>query len=303
MSDAETSADVCYRHPDRTSWVLCQRCGRTICPECQILAPVGVQCPECVREAGGSVSWQRVGGPAPKPARAKRPARTAPVSSGTGFGARLAQMLRPGSTAPVLTWGAVGLSVLLWIGSLLTGNLVALLLISTPSAPFEIWRYATAAVAYPSGAVFGLLLNAVFFLLIAPSVERFLGRPRYAAVFLSGAIVGSASMMLAGQAAYGLGAALFALFGGYIILVWDNPQARIQALVIIGINVLINLFLGGGFALPYILGGLLAGAGATYLLRRYEGRARTPASRPYLIIAAVVAGYVLLTIARVTLLG
>jgi membrane associated rhomboid family serine protease len=42
--------NFCYRHPDRQSFVLCQRCMRTICPECQTQAAVGVICPECMRE-------------------------------------------------------------------------------------------------------------------------------------------------------------------------------------------------------------------------------------------------------------
>src|SRR6188768_2276867 len=42
--------NFCYRHPDRQSFVLCQRCLRTICPECQTPAPVGVICPECMQE-------------------------------------------------------------------------------------------------------------------------------------------------------------------------------------------------------------------------------------------------------------
>lgn len=36
--------NFCYRHPDRQSFVLCQRCLRTICPECQTQAAVGVIC-------------------------------------------------------------------------------------------------------------------------------------------------------------------------------------------------------------------------------------------------------------------
>ena len=54
-------ANSCYRHPDRQSYILCQRCGRTICPECQTQAPVGVICPECMRE-------QRASAPRTKPA-------------------------------------------------------------------------------------------------------------------------------------------------------------------------------------------------------------------------------------------
>ena len=41
--------NFCYRHPDRQSFVLCQRCTRTICADCQTQAPVGVICPECMK--------------------------------------------------------------------------------------------------------------------------------------------------------------------------------------------------------------------------------------------------------------
>ena len=69
---ASTSADVCYRHPNRESWTLCTRCGRTICPECQILTPAGVQCPDCVQETGGSVTWRSAGDEIRRPAAKAR---------------------------------------------------------------------------------------------------------------------------------------------------------------------------------------------------------------------------------------
>ena len=37
--------NFCYRHPDRQSFVLCQRCMRTICPECQTQARGGSHLP------------------------------------------------------------------------------------------------------------------------------------------------------------------------------------------------------------------------------------------------------------------
>src|ERR1700712_5111904 len=38
--------DFCYRHPDRLSFVLCERCGRTICLECQNHVDGRVLCPD-----------------------------------------------------------------------------------------------------------------------------------------------------------------------------------------------------------------------------------------------------------------
>ena len=72
----ETDPSVCYRHPGRQSWVLCQRCGRTVCPECQIMAPVGVHCPDCVAETSGGVQW-RPTNVAPLKPRRRRAARSA----------------------------------------------------------------------------------------------------------------------------------------------------------------------------------------------------------------------------------
>lgn len=43
--------EFCYRHPQVETRVHCTRCGRPICPDCMIPAPVGYQCPECVEQA------------------------------------------------------------------------------------------------------------------------------------------------------------------------------------------------------------------------------------------------------------
>ena len=43
--------EYCYRHPNVETGVHCTRCGKPICPECMIPAPVGHQCPDCVDEA------------------------------------------------------------------------------------------------------------------------------------------------------------------------------------------------------------------------------------------------------------
>lgn len=296
MSDTETSPDVCYRHPKRESWVLCQRCGRTICPECQILAPVGVQCPECVKEAGGSVSWQRVGAKpaaAPRSTRAVRPIRSS--SSRPGWQQVLGQMLRPGSSTPVLSWGIVGISVVLWIAGIVTALPFAWLA-AVPG--LEVWRFFTAAFVYPPGlgSILSLLLNVLFFLLNAPSVERTVGRPRFLTLFFASSAFAMAGMTLVSGIGYGLIGALFGLFGAYLIQAWAYPPARAQVLIMIGINFVISITFGRGFFLPALVGGLIAGAGAMYLFQRYDARARSNPRTPYLIIWAVVFGFIALAI-------
>ena len=295
--DGEEDPSVCYRHPDRQSWVLCQRCGRTICPECQIPAAVGVQCPECVREAGGSVPRSSGRGPARvTPIRAARSSRQRPRWAQTLLG-----MLRPGSGTPVLSWGTVAIVLVLWIVGFFTASLPWVVLSAIPDVSWQVWRFFTAPFAYPSAFdlqfVLFLALNLVFFLLTAPAVELTLGRRRFITVFLASAAVGSAGMILAGSVGYGIGGVLFGLFGAYLVLVWDNPMARTQVLITLGINIVINLVLGG-YSLPMIVGGVAGGVGSMFALRHFESRARAKASTPYLVVAAGVAAFIVLAILR-----
>lgn len=50
-AESEEQSWGCYRHPMDEAGVRCTRCDRPICPRCMITAPVGFQCPECVKGA------------------------------------------------------------------------------------------------------------------------------------------------------------------------------------------------------------------------------------------------------------
>lgn len=292
---------VCYRHPDRQSWVLCQRCGRTICPECQILAPVGVQCPECVREAGGSVQWTATH---TKPVKQRAAARRRPIASASapqsGAAGWLAGLLRPGGESPPLSWVFAGALVVLWIVGLFTSNLPFALLAADPGVAWQVWRYLTAPFATPAQfsffSILGLAISLFFWLLIAPTAERSLGRTRFLLVFGTAAAVGSAAMVIAQATAFGFSATLFGVFGAYAVLVWSYPPARMQIIGVLVINLIINIYVGGGYSLPYLVGGVVAGAGATYLLRFYEERPHAKPTTPYLIIGGVAASLVAIAI-------
>ena len=57
--EAVEQTPVCPRHPDRESYVRCQRCRRPTCPECQRPAAVGIQCVDCVAEGAKTVRQAR----------------------------------------------------------------------------------------------------------------------------------------------------------------------------------------------------------------------------------------------------
>src|SRR5690606_12862423 len=166
----EVDPSVCYRHLDRQSWTLCQRCGRTICPECQILAPVGVQCPECVAEAGGSVQWTPTN---TQQEKKKAAARRQPSRERSALSTQFAQMLRPGGDAPSLSWVFAGAVIVMWIAGLFTSNVPFVLLAAAPEFSMQIWRYATAPfAAYAAFDITSILMLAIsmfFWLYFAPS--------------------------------------------------------------------------------------------------------------------------------------
>ena len=211
-------------------------------------------------------------------------------------------MLRPGTEAPVLSWGIVGVTAVLWLIGLFTGGLPFQLLAAAPEVSLQVWRYATAALVYPPDVVYliSILLSGFFLLLIAPSVEKNLGPRRFLVLAVAATAVGSAAMVLAGAAGFGLTGVLFGMFGAYLIFVWSYPPARVQALIIIGLNLLISIAFGG-FSLPQLVGGLIAGAGATYLFQRSDDGAGWKARTPYLIVGAVVVGLIVLAILRTAL--
>jgi membrane associated rhomboid family serine protease len=298
---AEVDPSVCYRHPDRTSWTLCERCGRTICPECQILTPQGVRCPDCVRETGGSVQWKPAGGSA-KAAAAKAKTRRARVTASSDRPAwqrAVAQMLRPEDTSPVVTWTVVGLAVAVWIAGIFTPVLFTILS-EFPGTGWQVWRYLTYPVAsvpiYGAIYVLSFLLSVVFLLITAPQAEREFGRRRFLVVILASAVTGGALGGIVFGVAFGLSGVLFGIFGSFLILAWPSPAARTRILISIAAYALLTLIFSPAF-IGQVIGGVIGGAGAYYLLHRFEDTARGT-RRAELIITLVLLGLVAIAVTK-----
>jgi membrane associated rhomboid family serine protease len=292
----EGDPSVCYRHPDRTSWTLCERCGRTICPECQILTPSGVRCPDCVRELGGSVQWTPAGGSRATAAQTKRrrTARARAVSDRPRWQQVLSSILRPGDASPIATWVIVGVSVVIWIAGFFT-SLPGVYLVATPQAPWLVWGFATAAFV-GTASVLSFLLSLVFFLLIAPTSERELGRRKFLLVFFAAVIAGNALAVIASLPGFGLYGALYGLIGSTLVSIWSSPAARTQFLIMFGIYLLITIVLSPSLLFE-IIGGIIGGTGSAYLLHRFEDTPRLT-RRAYLIIAGSLVALVAIAIVR-----
>ncbi len=257
----------CYRHPDRTSYVLCQRCGRTICPECQTPAAVGVICPECMAQ-------QRAEAPRTKPAILTRM---------TGRG------------APVVTYAIIGICVFVYIlqslpvvGSAVTGAIQYAGVYSTPAA-FEPWRTVTSIFAH--GSIIHIALNMYTLWIFGMLLEPLLGRARFAALFLISGFAGSVGVLLIAnplQPVIGASGAIFGMFGAFFVIQRRLGGDAMQILVLVAINLAIGFIPGFNIAWQAHVGGLVAGAlvGLIYVETRTPSRRRWQV--PLLVVLSLI---------------
>jgi hypothetical protein len=49
MTESNPGTLVCANHPDRPTYLRCNRCNKPICQQCAVLTPTGYRCKECVR--------------------------------------------------------------------------------------------------------------------------------------------------------------------------------------------------------------------------------------------------------------
>ena len=266
MSDARDANDYCYRHPDRQSYMLCQRCGRTICPECQTQASVGVHCPECIREA-----------------RARAPKRKPAIV--TAF--------RRGSNRPVVTYSIMVLCAVVFLFQLVLGDAVFQLFAYAPFfTETQPWRMITSAFLHSTSFLPHILFNMYALFVLGPDLERMLGRARFIALYLISAFGGSVAVLLLTDpfsGVVGASGAIFGLFGALFVIQRQLGGNTLQLVLVIGANLVL------GFLIPNIswqghLGGLLTGALVAFVLLQ----TRQPSQRLWQIggLAAVTVGLI-----------
>lgn len=268
MTDATRSSDFCYRHPDRRSYVLCQRCGRTICPECQTQAAVGVQCPECVREGRASAPRQR------------------PV---------LVRAMRASGNRPVVTYAIMALCIGVWLLQLIPGLGLTQVLIYAPFlTESQPWRMITSTFAHSPSSIFHILFNMYSLWVFGSILERMLGRWRFLALYLVSGFGGSVAVLLLMSPTAGvLGAsgAIFGLLAAFFVIQRKLVGTNVQLLIVIGLNLVIGFVPGLSIAWQAHVGGLIAGAAVAgvYLATRRRDQRNTQIALVALIVVVLVA--------------
>jgi len=243
---------VCPRHPDRESYVRCQRCERPVCPECQRQAAVGVQCVDCVREQAKTVREGR-----------------------TTFGGKVSD------GRPVVTLTIIGICVAAYLAQQLPGLDVTRNFAFTPAyAGHEPWRFVTAAFLHSPSSILHIAFNMYALWLLGPYLENLFGRLRFTVLYLLSAFGGSVGYLLiagftSGQfltSTVGASGAVFGLFGALVVVQRRLGRRLGQVAVVLGINAVLG-FVVPGIAWQAHLGGLVTGA-AVAALFAYAPRGR-----------------------------
>jgi membrane associated rhomboid family serine protease len=261
----------CYRHPDRETYVRCQRCNRPICPECQIPAAVGVQCPDDVREGNKNV----------------RPARTS-----------LGAVVRSGGATVTMAIMAVTIVVsgldLLGVGDI--GNELAMV----PGLPGQIglldgqyYRLLTAALVH--GNLVHLAVNMYSLWVLGTQLEPLLGRARLLGLYVVGALGGSAASFALNYpivdgrflfSSVGASGAIFALLGAMLPVLRRLNLSLTPLFVLLAINAYIG-FQFSGIDWKAHLGGLITGVFLGYALAYAPKERRTQFQVGAFVLAVV----------------
>jgi len=272
--------NFCYRHPDRQSFVLCQRCLRTICPECQTPLPVGVICPECL------AAQQR--GQQANATVTRLPRRRRAVAGTDG--------------RPVVTYAIIAVTTLCYLiglipelGSRFEWWLAFNSAFLFPDVAFQPWRLLTVTLVHASP--WHIVLNMLALWALGRSLEPLLGRGRFLALYLLSALGGSVLVALLAPGVWVVGAsgAVWGLLGAMFVI-GRHLGANVTAIaVLLGLNLVITFLPGSNISWQAHIGGGLVGLLIGFVYARTRKISQQQRRQAWLL-AAIAGGLLLLLV-------
>jgi membrane associated rhomboid family serine protease len=257
------TTEHCYRHPGVATGVHCTRCGRPICTECMIPAPVGHQCPSCVDEARREFRQ----GPGRRVAAAnlRRRLSVTTVLLGLIGGMYLLEVISGGAGSLMSgpsTGTLIDLGASVGVAQTPSGDLIGI-------ATGQYWRLISAVFLH--AGLLHLAFNAYALWIFGSVVEEELGPIRYLLIFLITGFFASAASYAFGPNAVGVGAsgAIFGVFGAFVAFNFRRRHLALAAARLRGAVTLVVINMALAFAIPGIdwrahVGGFVAGVAAGY---------------------------------------
>lgn len=267
---AATGVPTCYRHPDRETWIRCQRCDKPICPDCMRDAAVGFHCPDCVREAARGTRQNRAlyGGE-----RSTDPRLTSYVLIGVNALVWLAIAATGGSKSRLVDLLALRANGLCSPGDGYLYDIERQVCESTgstflPAVDDGAWWQLITSV-FTQVEIWHVAMNMFALFIFGPALEAIIGRSRFLAVYLVSGLASSVLVMfLSSQYGSTVGAsgALFGLLGALLVMARKarlNSQWLMQNLAI---GVVITVVGWRMISWQGHLGGFLGGVVAAALI-------------------------------------
>lgn len=304
MTNPPVGVPTCYRHPDRETWIRCQRCEKPICPDCMREAAVGFQCPSCVAEGRATVR-QPTAAYGGRPSA--NPALTSIVLIVINAAVWIAITATGGSTSRIVSWLALHARGICVDGDarIFTTQVACDAGQSAQWVPGVsgggYWELLTSMFAHVEPWHIGFNMLALWFL--GPQLEQVVGRTRFLAIYFLSGLAGSVAVYwLAAEWTFTLGAsgAIFGLMGALVVIglkVGSNVQ---DLLIWVGINVALTFTLSN-ISWQGHFGGLAGGAAVTALVVFAPRDRRTTLQAVGLGLFAVV--LVAATVARTAVLA
>lgn len=209
----------------------------------------------------------------------------------------------------MVTWTVIAVCAAVWLAELMLPGFYEQVALSPAIGRYEPWRFATSAFAHDPRGIMHIVFNMLALWSVGQWMEPALGRARYAALYLLGALgggVGYVLMAMPGSRAWtagvvGASGAVFALFGATLPMYKHIGASSRSMWGVLAINALIS------FTLPNIawqahLGGFLTGVLVGQLMMaavRETWRGKPNRTWPWLGLVAV--GLVVALVAKYAL--
>jgi membrane associated rhomboid family serine protease len=237
----QTQTMVCYRHPRNETAVTCSSCGRPICTECMVFAPVGIKCPECAGVPTGAKK------------AAVRAQRSFSVA-GTDF---------------IVTKILIAVNVFVFLaqvvqsGSLTNpfGELFIRGALYGPAVANGDW-YRLVSCAFLHGSFLHIFFNMLMLWWFGRPLEHLLGRVRFLAIYFISILAGSAGALAItpDRPTIGASGAVFGILGAGLVLERHNINVfGGSALIVVILNLALSFTLNS-VSIGGHVGGLIGGA-------------------------------------------